>query len=93
MGDHVQVNRVRVINWGIQVQSIYAWNPSAFVLDREGALFHTISPRAPSLVEENGRLVNPKTGQSPCFVHAPYRGDLSKVEQWLTQYGNGRAIG
>lgn len=70
-----------------QIQSLYSWKPDAFKLDAQGVLFHTIGPRSPELVTRNNRLVNPDTSQSPAFVHAPHRGDLSKVEQWLTARG------
>jgi len=70
-----------------QIQSLYSWKPDAFKLDVQGVLFHTIGPRSPELVTQNNRLVNPSTGRSPAFVHAPNRGDLSKVELWLGAQG------
>lgn len=70
-----------------QIQSLYSWKPDAFKLDVQGVLFHTVGPRSPELVTRNNRLVNPDTGQSPAFVHAPNRGDLSRVEQWLGTQG------
>jgi hypothetical protein len=66
-----------------QIQSLYAWKPAAFKVDTQEILFHTVSARSPELTVQNNRLVNPDTGKSPSFVHAPNHGDLSKVEQWL----------
>ncbi len=68
-----------------QIQSLYSWKPDAFKVDTQGVLFHTLGPRSPELVVQSNRLVNPMTGNAPCFVHAPNRGDLSSVEQWLAQ--------
>jgi hypothetical protein len=65
---------------------MYSWEPNVFKLDREGVLFHTLGPRSPELVASNGQLVNPTTGKSPSFVHAPNGWDLSKVEQWLATH-------
>jgi hypothetical protein len=66
-----------------QLQSLYSWNPAAFLLDKQSAVFHTLGPRSPDLVVENNRLVNPATGLAPSFVHAPGGWDLSTVGQWL----------
>jgi len=68
-----------------QIQSLYSWRPGAFKVDTQGVLFHTLGPRSTELVVQNNRLVNPTTGNAPSFVHAPNRGDLSNVEQWLAQ--------
>ena len=68
-----------------QIQSMYAWNPSAFTVDTQGVLFHTLGPRSPELTAQSNKLVNPITGKAPSFVHAPNKWDLSRVEQWLAQ--------
>ncbi len=66
-----------------QIQSLYSWHPDAFALDRQGLLFHTLGPHAPDLVVNDNHLVNPITGLSPSFVHAPHNQDLSRIEQWI----------
>jgi hypothetical protein len=66
-----------------QIQSLYSWKPDAFKVDTQGVLFHTLGPRSPELVVQNGRLANPDTGKSPSFAHGPGNWDLSKVEQWV----------
>lgn len=66
-----------------QLQAIHAWHPGWFKLDAESHLFYTQNRYAPNLIERDGRLVNPHTGTAPSFVHAPNKGDLSNVEQWL----------
>lgn len=66
-----------------QVQAIYSWHPDWFKLDTESRIFYTQNPYAPNLVVQNNRLVNPTTGMTPSFVHAPNHGDLSNVEEWL----------
>ncbi|SRR6266487_3931183 len=66
-----------------QIQSMYSWEPTAFLVDRQGVLFHTLGPRSQELVVKNNRLENPNTGKSPSFVHGPNNWDLSKVEQWV----------
>ena len=68
-----------------QLQSMFAWKPATFALDTESALFHTLGPRSPELVAQSNKLVNPITGKTPSFVHAPNKWDLSRVEQWLAQ--------
>jgi hypothetical protein len=66
-----------------QIQSLYSWKPTAFKVDTQGVLFHTLGPRSPELVVKDNRMENPDTAKSPAFVHAPNHADLSKVEQWL----------
>jgi hypothetical protein len=66
-------------------ESLYGWKPNAFKVDTQGVLFHTLGPRSQALVVQNNGLVNPATGNAPCFVHAPNKGDLPNVEQWLAQ--------
>ena len=67
-----------------QLQSLYSWYPSTFTLDRQGTMFHTLSPRSPELVVQDNKLINPATGLAPSFIHAPYGRDLAKVEQFIT---------
>jgi hypothetical protein len=66
-----------------QIQSLYSWKPNAFKVDTQGVLFHTLGPRSTELVAKDNRLVNPITGFSPSFVHAPSKWDLSRIELWL----------
>ena len=69
-----------------QIGSLDGWNPGLFKADEQGSLFHTAAPNSGELVEQNSKLVNPATGFSPSFVHAPNKWDLSKVEQWLADH-------